>query len=234
MSFISSLLMQMERSTAGSDDTSREVMRLCGKTSGGCALFFGDDYFTPSLISKETDALVTACYYEDFRVQKALEMGLSARHVGAFEILANSEGWDFVWFNGCAEPDGVQRRLEQLKRSMKPKKKAVYRTLCWLIDPSADTESYVEHRFGFPEHLDSVIIKAKEQGFKVMDFVISPKTDWTQGLYAPMNALVKGLDGEQDDTLGDVRSGIGELNKEEYMFNLHSEEYSFVYYILES
>lgn len=234
MSFISSLLMQMERSTAGSDDTAREVMRLCGKTSGGSALFFGDDYFTPSLISKETGAVVTACYYEDFRVQKALEVGLTACNVGAFEILTNDDGWDFAWFNGCCEPDGVQRRLEQLKSSMKPKKKAVYRTLCWLIDPSADTESYVEHRFGYPEHLDGVILKAKEQGFKVMDFVISPKTDWTHGFYEPMNALVQKLEGEDANDSGDVRSGIGELNKEEYMFNLHSEEYSFVYYILES
>ncbi len=234
MSFISSLLVQMERSTAGSEDTAREVMRLCGKISGGNALFFGDDYFTPGLIAKETGAAVTACYYEDFRVQKALEVGLTARNVGAFEILANSEGWDFAWFNGCCEPDGVHRRLEQLKSSMKPKKKAVYRTLCWLIDPSADTESYVEHRFGYPEHLDSVIVKAKEQGFKVMDFVISPKTDWTQGFYESMNALVQKLEGEDTTDSGDVRSGIGELNKEEYMFNLHSEEYSFVYYILES
>ncbi len=234
MSFISSLLMQMERSTAGSDETTRDVMRSCGNVSGEKALFFGDDYFTPKHISEVTKAKVTAAYYENFRAEKAAEFGLTVQNVGAFQILENNGGWDFIWFNGSTEPDGVERRLEQLKLAMKPKSKAVYRTLCWLIDPSPDTRSYVEHRFGYPESLDGVIRKAKEQGFKVLDFVISPRSDWTHGFYEPMNDLVKSLEGDNDDADGDVRSGIGELNKEMYMFNLHSEEYSFVYYILES
>ncbi len=236
MSFMSSLLMQMERSTAGSNDTTRNVMRSCGKVSGGKALFFGDDYFTPKLIAEQTKAEVTAAFYENFRVEKAAQFGLTARQVGAYQILENDGGWDFIWFNGCCEPDGVDRRLEQLKLALKPKCAAVYRTLCWLIDPSLDTRAYVEHRFGYPEHLDSVILKAKEQGFKVLDFVISPRTDWMHGFYEPMGELIKKLEGESDasESNGDVRSGIGELNKEMYMFNLHSEEYSFVYYILEN
>ncbi len=236
MSFMSSLLMQMERSTAGSDDTARDVMRSCGKVSGGKALFFGDDYFTPKLISEQTNAEVTAAYYEDFRAQKANEIGLTARQVGAYQILDNDGGWDFIWFNGSCEPDGVDNRLEQIKSALKPGHLAVYRTLCWLIDPSLDTRCYVEHRFGYPEQLDGVILKAKEQGFKVLDFVISPRTDWTHGFYDPMKELIKKLEGESDasESNGDVQSGIGELNKEMYMFNLHSEEYSFVYYILEN
>lgn len=231
MGFISSLLMQMERSTAGSEATTRTVMRLCDKFNGGQALFFGDDLFTPKLISEVPNAKVTAAFYEDFRVEKALQIGLTAQNVGAFEILRNSDGWDFVWFNGSCEPDGVERRFEQLKSVIKPKKLVVYRTLCWLIDPSPDTQCYVEHRFGCPERLDSVIFKAKEQGFNVLDFVISPKTDWTLWYYSPMSTLIKQIEGEYS---GDERSGVGEFNKEVYMFDLHSEEYSFVYFILES
>ncbi len=236
MSFMSSLLMQMERSTAGSDETTRNVMRSCGNVTGERVLFFGDDYFTPKLIYEQTKAEVTAAYYEDFRAKKASEIGLTAQQVGAYQMLENDGGWDFIWFNGSCEPDGVEGRLEQLKRALKPKHIAVYRTFCWLIDPSPDTRSYVEHRFGYPESLDSVIRKAKDQGFKVLDFVISPRSDWTHGFYGPMNELIKKLEGESDTSKsdGDVRSGIGELNKEMYMFNLHSEEYSFVYYILEN
>ena len=234
MSFLNSLLMQMERSTAGSDKTSREVLQLCGKVKPEKALFFGDDYFTPRLIAEQTGAEVTAAYYENFRAEKAAELGLNAENVGAYQILENNGGWDFIWFNGSTEPDGLERRLEQLKLSLKPNCKAVYRTLCWLIDPSPDTSCYVEHRYGEPERLDGVILKAKAQGFKVLDFVISPRSDWMHGFYEPMNELMKTLAGENDSEDSDVQSGIGELNKEMYMFNLHSEEYSFVYYILES
>lgn len=233
MSFISSLLAEMERSTAGSEATARAVMELCKKPNGGKALFFGDDYFTPKLIADTTKAEVTAAFYEDFRTEKARQLGLSAQTVGAYEVMQTDGGWDFVWFNGSTEPDGVDRRLEQLKLSAKRGGVVVYRTLCWIIEPSPDTKSYVQHRFGYPERLDSVIPKAKEQGFKVMDFVISPKTDWTKEYYTPLDELVKKLEGDSEAD-ADVRSGIGELNKDMYMFNLHSEEYSFVYYILES
>ena len=46
-----------------------------------------------------------------------------------------------------------------------------------------------------------------------------------------MSELVRRFEGAEDD---EAAAGIGEINKEIYMFDLHSEEYSFVYYILRS
>ncbi|MDE7228961.1 MAG: hypothetical protein K2N56_00645 [Oscillospiraceae bacterium] len=229
MSFYNELLKQMERSTAGSEDTARKVMELCGKVNAQNALFFGDDLFTPSLIKEKTGADLLATFYEDYRAENAEKLGMKTRVVGAYEIAANDGGWDFIWFNGSAEPDGVARRFEQLREGLKKGRTAVYRTLCWLIDPSPDTRSYVERRFGRPMPLDRVVISAKEQGFKVLDFYISPRSDWLDGYYRPMNELLGKIVRESD---GDDGTGIGEVNKETYMFELHSEEYSYVYYIL--
>lgn len=218
---------QMERSTAGSEDTAREVMRLCGKISAENALFCGDDLFTPRLIGESTGAEVTAAFHEDFRVESALSAGLNARLAGIYEIPERNGGWDFIWYNGGAEPDGITRRLEQLHGSLKKGAAAVFRTLCWLIDPSPDTKCYAERRFGRPEPLDSALREAKECGFEIRDFYISPKSDWTAGLYQPITELMRQYEGGEDET-----AGIGEINKEIYMFDLHSEEYSYVYYIL--
>ena len=229
MSFYNDLLKQMERSTAGSDDTARKVMELCGKVNGGNALFFGDDLFTPALIKEKTGADLLATFYEDYRAENAAKLGMKTRVVGAYEIAANDGGWDFIWFNGSAEPDGVARRFEQLREGLRKGRTAVYRTLCWLIDPSPDTKSYVERRFGRPMPLDRVVITAKEQGFKVLDFYISPRSDWLDGYYRPMNELLGKIVRASD---GEDGTGIGEVNKETYMFELHSEEYSYVYYIL--
>ena len=229
MSFLNSLLQQMDRSTAGSEDTARTVLRLCGTLSVQNALFLGDDVFTPQLIARETGARVLATFYEDFRAARAREMGLDSRVVGAFELLELAGGWDLVWYNGGTEPDGVPRRLEQLRRVLGKGGVAVYRTLCWLIDPSPDTKGYVERRFGRPVPLDSVLLSAKEQGFKVLDFYIAPKSDWVGGYYKPMDELLRALEGSENS---EAAAGIGEVNKENYMFELHSEEYSFVYYIL--
>lgn len=221
------LARQMERSTAGSKETAREVMRLCGQISAERALFCGDDLFIPQLIGESTGASVTAAFHEDFRVESAVSAGLNACMAGIYEIPAMDGGWDFVWYNGGAEPDGVTRRLEQLHESLRHGACAVYRTLCWLIDPSPDTKCYMERRFGRPEPLDRVVREAKECGFDVSDFYISPKTDWIDGIYHPITELIRQYEGEDEES-----SGIGEINKEIYMFNLHSEEYSYVYYIL--
>lgn len=229
MSFYNELLKQMERSTAGSEDTARKVMELCGKVNAQNALFFGDDLFTPALIKEKTGAELLATFYEDYRADKAAELGMTTRVVGAYEVAAHEGGWDFIWFNGSAEPDGVARRFEQLHEGLKKGKTAVYRTLCWLIDPSPDTKGYVERRFGRPMPLDKVVLSAKEQGFKVLDFYIAPRSDWLDGYYRPMNKLLGSITRESD---GDDGAGIGEVNKETYMFELHSEEYSYVYYIL--
>lgn len=217
---------QLERSTAGSEDTARRVMQMCGKISAENALFCGDDLFTPRLIGEFTGARVTAAFHEDFRVEFASNAGLDARSAGIYEIPERDGGWDFIWYNGGAEPDGVSRRLEQLRGGLK-NGIAVYRALCWLIEPSPDTKCYVERRFGRPEPLDSVLCEAKETGFEVRDFYIAPKSDWTTGYYKPLSKLVQQYEGSDEEV-----SGIGEINKEVYMFDLHSEEYSYVYYIL--
>lgn len=232
MSFIGTLIQQMDRSTAGSEETAREVLRMCGAVSPKNALFFGDDVFTPRLISESLGTRVLATFNESSRVREAEEAGLTARAVGAYELVRGEAGWDFVWYNGSAEPDGVSRRLEQLRECLNKGATAVYRTLCWLIDPSPDTKGYVERRFGRPEPLDRVLREAKEQGFKIKDFYIAPKTDWTHGFYQPLTESLSRLEGAAEAESGDVSAGIGEVNKDVYMFDLHSEEYSFVYYIL--
>ena len=231
MSFFNDLLKQMDRSTAGSEATAKTVLDMCGNINARTALFFGDDLITPKLIKEKTKAGLLAAFYEDYRAEAAKEIGLNSRVVGAYEVVRREDGnpWDFIWFNGSTEPDGVPRRFEQLHEAI-GNGICAYRSLCWLIDPSLDTKSYVERRFGRPVPLDRVLLAAKEQGFKILDFYISPKSDWTHNFYEPMNELLGKIeresDGENDST------GIGEVNKETYMFELHSEEYSFVYFIL--
>lgn len=227
--FLSAIIEQMDRSTAGSEDTARQVMRMC-KCKPQNALFFGDDVFTPTLIAETTGAKLLATFGEQFRAEKAAALGLDARTVGAYEVTKTDGGWDFIWYNGLTEPDGVPRRLEQLRGALSEGGTAVYRTLCWLIDPSLDTKSYIERRFGRPEPLDEVLRQAKEQRFLIEDFYIAPKSDWRRNFYEPMSDLVKKLEGASDED--DTASGIGEINKEIYMFDLHSAEYSFVYYVL--
>lgn len=231
MGSISNLFNGLDRATAGSEETAARVLSLCGNISPKNALFIGDEYFTPTLVKKQTGAEVCACYTERYRAKRAADRGFSARVVMPFEIpQSENGGWDFIWYNGISSLDGSARLLEMIYDSLEKGGAAVFRTLCWLIEPSPDTKCYIERRFGKPEALDAVLRNAKEQGFGIRDFFIAPKTDWTHGLYEPLKNAMQQLEGVSEDG---EETGISELNKEIYMFELHSEEYSFVYYILE-
>ena len=231
MNSISSLISGLERPSAGSEETARRVLELCGKISPKNAVFIGDECLTPALIQEQTKADVLACFAEQNRAERAEKAGLTARVSMPFEIPARDNGkWDFIWYNGASSLEGSAGLLEQIYEALEKGRTAVFRTLCWLIDPSPDTKCYVERRFGSPEPLDAVLRNAKEQGFGIRDFYIAPKTDWTHGLYEPLRAAMQALEGASEDG---AETGISELNKEMYMFELHSEEYSFVYYILE-
>lgn len=231
MNFISNLLETMERTSAGSEETARRVLSLCGSITPRNALFVGDDCFTPRLISEQTGTRLTAAFTDAAHMEKAKRHGLDSRVVQLFELPQTEGGFDLVWYNGTVEFDGVQGRLEQLKNCVGKGKTAVYRTLCWLIDPSPDTAAYCSRRFGIIEPLDKVIREAKQAGFRLQDFYIAPKTDWTENFYKPLNkaaAEYQGLHAED----GDIAAGMSELKKETDMFELHCEEYSYVYYIM--
>lgn len=229
MNFLGSLLEDLEFGSAGSEATAKAVLEMCGDISPKRAVFVGDDCCTPLLIENRFGCGVTAAYADDIRSEKAAAKGIKVCPVQSFEIPETECGYDLLWYNGVVEFDGVDRRLGQLRSLTAKGGTAVYRTLCWLIDPSPDTLSYCEKRFGIIEPLDRVIIYAKEQGFRVKDFYIAPKSDWTEHHYRPLSEAADKLGGSED---GDAAAGMTVLAKEEEMFELHCEEYSYVYYIL--
>lgn len=228
MNLISVLYGQMERSSAGSAGTTEQVLRMCG----GCksALYIGDEAVTP-LAMKARGMSVRAAFSELPRAEAARAAGIDAVSVQRFELPDDAADYDLLWYGGAVEFDSVAQRLRQLKDACRKGGIVVYRTLCWLIDPSPDTRTFVTRRFGAVQPLDTVLRTARETGFGVQDFYISPRTDWTTEFYSKlMNAAKAYADDHGEDTV--YTAGIGELQKEADMFELHSEEYSYVYYIL--
>lgn len=231
MGFVNDLIARMERSTAGSEETARRVLEMSGIKKADRVLFFGDDLATVRLIS-EVGADVVATFGEKFRAEAAEKAGFTVGTDREHGVPEAEGGWDAIWFNGLTEPDGVAGRLERIHDKVKKGGKAIYRTLCWLIDPSLDTKGFVERRFGRPMQMDAVLREAKALGFTIEDFYIAPKSDWRQSFYEPMSELVTELEGAGELRGGEAQSVAGELRREMDMFELHSEEYSFVYYVL--
>ncbi|MGN1120208.1 MAG: hypothetical protein ACI4Q4_07605, partial [Oscillospiraceae bacterium] len=81
MNFISNLLETMERTSAGSEDTARRVLSLCGGIAPKTALFVGDDCFTPLLIRQQTGAALTCAFTDAAHSEKARAHGLDSRVV---------------------------------------------------------------------------------------------------------------------------------------------------------
>lgn len=226
MNFINILYSSLERSSAGSEETSKQVISLCKK--GGRALFLGDEAVTPLLL-KEAGYEVTAAITDERRA--ALAQGVDVISVQRFELPENASEYDLLWYNGTVEYDGASHRLEQLRSSCKKGATVVYRALCWLIEPSPDTRRFCESRFGRLVPMDSIPLMAREAGFRAEDFYIAPRTDWTVNFY---DRLLKAAEEYVSSHGEDIAysSGFGELKRETEMFSLHCEEYSYVYYIL--
>ena len=226
MNFLSILYSSLERSSAGSEKTSRQVISMCRK--GGRALFLGDEAVTPLLL-KEAGYEVTAAITDERRA--AMAEGVDVMTVQRFELPENASEYDLLWYNGTVEYDGATHRLEQLRSSCKKGAVVVYRTLCWLIEPSPDTRRFCESRFGKLVPMENVPLMAREAGFRVEDFYIAPRSDWTVNFYDRLlNAAQEYASSHGEDSA--YNSGFGELKRETDMFELHSEEYSYVYYIL--
>lgn len=230
MSFIGDLLNSMERSSAGSVKTAKQVLSLCGDIKPQTALFVGDDLNTPQLIAEKFGCGITAAFTEAARAERAATLGMNASAVQLFELPHREGGYDLVWYNGTVEFDGAAQRISQLKEVTKRGGLAVFRCLCWLIDPSPDTRIYCERRFGKIKPLDRNLITIRENGFKIEDFYIAPRSDWTENFYKPLLKKAEELAGASNDA--GVRNGLAELRKEADIFELHCEEYSYVYYIM--
>ncbi len=227
MSLVTELFGKIQKTSAGSAKTSDKVAVMLKK---GSVLYVGDELATTQcLISRGFK--VKAAIIDDTIAEQGKTLGLDCSAVQRFELPEGATDFDILWYNGVVELDGYAHRLELLRESCKKGGTVVFRTLCWLIYPSPDTKIFCKKRFGAMEHLDTVLRLAKEAGFKIEDFYISPKADWTDGFYKPLIGAAE----EYAASHGGDRNAsvtVTELQKELDMFELHCEEYSYVYYIL--
>lgn len=229
MNLISVLLRQLDRSSPGSNETAAQVLSMLNIRAPEKILFFGDDISTPQAISKNLGGELRAAFTDEFRAQQGCEAGLDSCFVQQFELPDGQ--YDLIWYNGIVEFDGVTQRLELLRDKLKKGGTLVYRTISWLTDPSPDTKVFCQRRFGQILPLDKTLVLAKEQGWKVQDFYIAPKSDWHAGYYVPLiEAAEKYAGVHKEDS--SVSLGMSELRKEAGIFDAHCEEYSCVYYIL--
>lgn len=229
MNLISVLLRQLDRSSPGSADTAGQVLGMLKGVSAGSALFIGDDTATPAMIAAGLSANLRAAFTDEFRAQQGSEAGLDSVAVQQFELPGGD--YDLVWYNGTVEFDGIERRLEYLREKLRKGGTLVYRAVSWLTEPSPDTKAFCQRRFGQILPLDKVLVLAKEHGWKIQDFYIAPKSDWSAGYYSRLIAAAEEYAGAHRED-SSVSLGMSELRKEADIFDAHCEEYSFVYYIL--
>lgn len=231
MTFISALLSDLERSSPGSEETAQQVISMLGGISPKKALFVGDEITTPLLIEKSFGCSLRCAFMDELRMKQGAAAGLDSSVVQLFELPGDEGEYDLIWYNGIVDFDGCAQRLEQLGEKLKKGGVVVYRAVSWLTEPSPDAKLFCERRYGKILPLDKVLVLAKENGWKTLDFYIAPKGDWQKGYYEPLAAAAEKYAGIHKDDSG-VSLGMSELRKEHGIFEAHCEEYSVVYYIL--
>ena len=73
MNLISVLLQQLDRSSPGSVETAKQVIGMLNGAAPETALFFGDDTYTPRLISEKFGCRLCAALTDDQRAERAVQ-----------------------------------------------------------------------------------------------------------------------------------------------------------------
>ena len=141
MNLISVLLQQLDRSSPGSVETAKQVIGMLNGAAPESALFFGDDTYTPRLISEKFGCRLCAALTDEQRAEQGKAAGLDCCAVQQFELPGGS--YDLIWYNGIVEFDGVTQRLELLRDKLKKGGTLVYRNVSWLTEPSPDTKVFL-------------------------------------------------------------------------------------------
>lgn len=229
MNLISVLLRQLDRSSPGSTETAKQVLGMLSGIPAGSVLFIGDEVSTPAMISEHFKCRPCAAFSDEFRAEQGRNAGLDSVAVQQFELPGGN--YDLIWYNGTVEFDGIEQRLDYLREKLKKGGTLVYRAVSWLTEPSPDTRLFCQRRFGQILALDKELVLAKEYGWKIQDFYIAPKSDWTTGYYSQLITAAEQYAGVHKED-SSVSLGMSELRKEAGIFDAHCEEYSYVYYIL--
>lgn len=137
-----------------------------------------------------------------------------------------NEEFDIVFCEAAIEIIGFRKGLSEWKRLLKPDGHMVVSDISWLRNPSSESRKFWKNIYSEVDTIDNKISKIKSEGYEFIDYVIVPKDDW-KSYHEKLEKNLNALSGDKS-----AKEFVNQIRKEIEMYRHHSDDYSYVFYIM--
>ena len=137
-----------------------------------------------------------------------------------------NEEFDIVFCESAIEIIGFTKGLHEWKRLLKPNGYMVVSDISWLKNPSSESRKFWKDIYSEVDTIENKISQIKSEGYEFIDHVIVPKEDW-KSYHEKLEKNLNALSGDKS-----AKEFVGQIRKEIEMYRRHSDDYSYVFYIM--
>ena len=134
---------------------------------------------------------------------------------------------------GAAYLLGFREALRQWRRLLRPFAHLVVSECTWLTEsPPDDIATYWQQAYPAMATVAANVAAAADEGYRVLDTMLLPASDWWTGYYEPLSLRIAALRSESlvDPALDRI---IGESESEMALFERGAEFFGYVFFVLQ-
>lgn len=137
---------------------------------------------------------------------------------------------DLIWSEGAIYIIGLKNGLNIWKKFLKKEGYLVFSDLSWSKTPSQEAYDYWKKYCPNIDTINNKIKIIEECGYKLINHFSVDKSDWTENFYGPLENRLKHISKEFKSN-EESQKILKQLSYEIELYNNHSDEYSYEFYI---
>ena len=228
----------MDRLSAGSDETTRKAIEKIDIDSGGefnildiaCGVGSSTVLLADCFKNSTVEAVDLFRHYLSVLDEKIAENGLGERvfsyQMDMRDLDFANEDFDIVFCEASIEIIGFKRGLKEWKRLLKPNGYMIVSDVSWIGRPSSESVRFWKNIYAEVAAIENKISEIESEGYEFVDYVTVSKSDW----YDYYDKLERNLNSLSSDK--SAKDFVRQIKKEINHYRKHSDDYSYVFYIM--
>ncbi len=169
---------------------------------------------------------------------EAQKAGLSNRVIGKcmsmFEMDFAFEDFDCIYSEGGIYIAGFSNGLKDWKKYLKPNGTFICSEISWIKDePSKASKEFWCERYPQIDNVENKVKIAEKIGYSKINTFICPKADWLDNYYLPLEKNLKSMQNKYQNN-NEAIEVINMIKAEIDLYKNNSDDYSYVFYVLEN